>query len=134
MPEAEMHRYDRVADPPPPLTGLAREIEDSPDLLNLRVARHWWVMALRGVLAIALGVLALAWPAVTLLTLVLFFAVYCVLYAIFSATLAVRGARHGGRWLLLAFNAALALAAQPPYVTRRGHRVPSGRAGIRRSQ
>jgi len=81
------------------------------DILNLRVARHWWAFAIRGALAIAFGVLALAWPLITLLTLVLIFAVYCIIDAVFSAVLAVRGARHGDRWGLLAFNAVLGLVA-----------------------
>jgi uncharacterized membrane protein HdeD (DUF308 family) len=68
-------------------------------------------VALRGALAILLGALVLAWPPVTLLSLVLLFGVYCVIDAILSATLAVRGARRGGRWALLAFNALLGLIA-----------------------
>lgn len=81
------------------------------DPMNARVARQWWAAALKGVSAIALGVLALAWPGITLLTLVLIFAAFCVADAVFSTVLAVRGARHGGRWGLLALNAVLGLAA-----------------------
>lgn len=51
------------------------------------------------------------WPPVTLLALVLLFAVYCIVDAILSALLAVRGARQGGRWGLLTFNAVLGLIA-----------------------
>jgi uncharacterized membrane protein HdeD (DUF308 family) len=102
----------RSDDFPAPLTGLVKEAaDDFPDLLNMRVSRHWWAMALRGALALVLGVLVLAWAPVTLLALVLLFGVYCILDAVFSAMLAVRGARHGGRWGLLAFNALLGLIA-----------------------
>lgn len=80
-------------------------------LTNARVAHHWWVVALKGACAVALGVLALAWPAITLLALVAIFAAYCLVDAIFSTVLAIRGARHGGRWGLLSFNALLSLAA-----------------------
>jgi|KBSSwiS6_1023812.scaffolds.fasta_scaffold01750_8 uncharacterized membrane protein HdeD (DUF308 family) len=81
------------------------------ELLNARVARHWWVVALRGATAIVLGLLAIAWPAITLYTLVLVFAAYCFLDTILSALLAVRGARQGGRWLWPALTALVALAA-----------------------
>jgi len=81
------------------------------DVLNARIARHWWVVALRGATAIMLGLLAITWPAITLYTLVLVFAAYCFLDTILSALLAVRGARQGGRWLWPAPTALVALAA-----------------------
>lgn len=81
------------------------------DPLNARVARHWWAAALKGVSAIALGVVALVWPGITLLTLVIVFAAFCVADAVFSTVLAVRGAREGGRWGWLALNAMVSLAA-----------------------
>src|SRR5437762_2628350 len=92
----------------PPLSEAAREAVEA---FNVRIARHWWAMALRGAAAILLGALVVAWPPVTLLSLVLLFGVYCVIDAILSATLAVRGARRGGRWEQLAFNALLGLIA-----------------------
>lgn len=79
--------------------------------LHARVARHWWAVALKGAAAIVLGILAVAWPALTLLTLVLIFAAYCLVDAALSAILAVRGASHGGRWGWQAFSAVVALGA-----------------------
>jgi len=99
------------------------------ELLNARVARHWWVVALRGATAIVLGLLAIAWPAITLYTLVLVFAAYCFLDTILSALLAfmvmiavwalVAGVftviaglrlRHDhGRWWMVADGAVLGL-------------------------
>ncbi len=108
----EAKREDRAEEVVPPLTGTARAaIGELPDLLNVRVARHWWAMALRGAVAVLFGVLVLAWPPVALLTFVLLFGVYCLVDAILSAILAVRGARLGGRWGSLAFNALLGLIA-----------------------
>jgi uncharacterized membrane protein HdeD (DUF308 family) len=61
--------------------------------------RAWWVPALRGVLGIAFAVLAIAWPGLTLLSLVALFAAYAILAGIASLAGAVRH-RAGGelRW------------------------------------
>jgi uncharacterized membrane protein HdeD (DUF308 family) len=92
-----------------------REAEEPPfdpfDGLHARIARHWWAMALKGAAAVVLGLLAVSWPAITLLTLVLIFAAYCIVDAMLSAILAVRGARQGGRWVWPALTALAALAA-----------------------
>jgi uncharacterized membrane protein HdeD (DUF308 family) len=40
------------------------------------LARRWWLFTLRGALAIVFGVLALAWPAITLLALVILWGAY----------------------------------------------------------
>lgn len=79
--------------------------------LNARIARYWWAMALRGAAAIVLGLLAISWPAITLFTLVLIFAGYCLVDAVLSAILAVRDAGQGARWVWPALTAVAALAA-----------------------
>ncbi len=37
---------------------------------------YWWLMGLRGLLAVVFGVIAIVWPHVTLLVLVLLFGAY----------------------------------------------------------
>src|SRR5258708_35773765 len=56
--------------------------------------RHWWVVALRGVAAIVFGILAFAWPGVTLAVLVLLFGVYAILDGVLALYAA---ARSGGK-------------------------------------
>jgi uncharacterized membrane protein HdeD (DUF308 family) len=108
----EGKRDDGAEDVVPRLTGTARAAaRELPDLFNVRIARHWWAMALRGAVAILFGLLVLAWPPVALLTFALLFGVYCLIDAVLSAILAVRGARLGGHWGSLAFNALLGLSA-----------------------
>lgn len=80
-------------------------------LINHHAARHWWVFALRGSLAILFGILAVSWPLVTLYVLVLLFAAWCLLDAIFAEILAIRGARHGGHWVWQTLHALLGLTA-----------------------
>lgn len=55
------------------------------------LARHWWVMALRGLMALLFGVLAFAWPGMTLAVLVLFFGAYALIDGILAIVVAVRG-------------------------------------------
>ena len=43
------------------------------------LARNWWLVEIRGVAAIAFGVLAFLWPGVTLLVLVTLFAAYMLI-------------------------------------------------------
>jgi uncharacterized membrane protein HdeD (DUF308 family) len=71
---------------------LAASIEELPG--------HWWLVALRGLAAIAFGILAFFWPGVTLTILVLFFCAY----AIVDGVLALLSAFHpNGQpvWLLI---------------------------------
>ena len=42
------------------------------------VAQHWWVMLLRGIVAILFGVIAFLWPGITLASLALLIGVSCV--------------------------------------------------------
>jgi uncharacterized membrane protein HdeD (DUF308 family) len=77
------------------------------DLLDARnavLADNWWVVALRGVLAVIFGIIAFAAPAATMLALVLVFAAYSIVDGIFNIVLAVHGARRRERWGLLLLN------------------------------
>jgi uncharacterized membrane protein HdeD (DUF308 family) len=84
-----------------------------PELANARnavLADNWWVVALRGVLAILFGIAAFAMPAATMLALVLFFAAYSLLDGILGVVLAIRGARKGERWGWLLVNGLFGIA------------------------
>ena len=48
------------------------------------LARNWWVFALQGVAAILFGVLALVWPGLTVVTLILLFGAYVLVDGVFS--------------------------------------------------
>lgn len=47
------------------------------DMLGL-ISKYWWVMLLRGALAIVFGIVAIVWPGLTLLGLVWLFGVYAI--------------------------------------------------------
>jgi len=49
-----------------------------------QLSRNWWAVLLRGVLAILFGILAFAWPGITLEVLVLFFGAYALVDGVFA--------------------------------------------------
>ena len=61
-----------------------------------QLAKNWGWIALRGAAAVIFGVLAFAWPGVTLVVLALFFGAYAFLDGIF-ALIAAKAARRSGR-------------------------------------
>jgi uncharacterized membrane protein HdeD (DUF308 family) len=81
------------------------------DLKNAALARNWWAVAARGVLAILFGVLVLALPGAALATFVLLFAAYALLDGVFAIVSAIRAARQHARWGLLVFMGVANLAA-----------------------
>ncbi len=76
-----------------PLTGPARL-----DAMSAVLARNWWLVALRGLLAILFGVIAFVAPGAFVLSLVLFFAAYMLVDGIFGIVAAVRAAQRHDRW------------------------------------
>ena len=63
------------------------------------LARYWWALALRGVLAVLFGLLAFFIPGITLLSLVLLFGAYVFLDGIFDLVAAARSPGH--HWALV---------------------------------
>jgi uncharacterized membrane protein HdeD (DUF308 family) len=73
----------------------------SPVLLHA-LADSWWLLLLRGVAAIAFGILAFIWPGLTLLTLALLWGAYALVDGILALGAAIFGkASHmAPRWWL----------------------------------
>ncbi len=63
------------------------------------LARHWWALALRGLVAVLFGLLTFMLPGITLVTLVLLFGVYALVDGIFNVIAFLRLASH--HWALL---------------------------------
>jgi uncharacterized membrane protein HdeD (DUF308 family) len=65
------------------------------------LARHWWVFLLRGLVAIAFGLVGFLYPAATLITFILFYGVFALVDGVFAVVSAVRGKEGmGPRWWL----------------------------------
>jgi uncharacterized membrane protein HdeD (DUF308 family) len=62
------------------------------------LARHWWVVALRGVFAIIFGVLALIWPGLTLFVLIAMFGAYALVDGIFAVIAGIASYGRNERW------------------------------------
>jgi len=81
------------------------------DSLNDILARNWWAVALRGVLGILFGLIALVFPGATMLSLVLVFAAYLLVDGVFAIVAAVRAARQREQWGLLTLEGIVNIAA-----------------------
>ena len=65
-----------------------------------QMSRNWWVFILRGIVAIAIGILAFVQPQATLIALIAVFAAYAIVDGVLAiaAGVAVEG---GPRWMLI---------------------------------
>ena len=93
------------------MTSISSTDTAKTDAMNDMIANNWWVIALRGVLAILFGIAAFAMPIVTMLSLVIVFAAFSFVDGIFGIIAAVRGAHKGERWVWLLLNGILGIAA-----------------------
>lgn len=66
-----------------------------------QLTRNWWVVALRGLLAIAFGVLTFLRPGITIELLVLFFGAYALADGVFALVAAWRNNSGVNHWWLL---------------------------------
>lgn len=75
------------------------------------LARNWWVVALRGVVALLFGLLALIWPSITVLVLVTLFGAYALVDGVFALGTAIfgRGAIGSRGWLVVGGIAGIAI-------------------------
>lgn len=74
------------------------------------LSKHWWVFLVRGILAILFGLMAFAWPGLTLATLVIFFGVWALVSGIFALFGAFSGKKAGGEWWVLLLHGLLGVA------------------------
>lgn len=64
----------------------------------LDLARNWWVLVVRGVAAIAFGILALVWPGLALEALVVLFGAFALVDGVFTIAAAIRAAQRKATW------------------------------------
>lgn len=64
-------------------------------------ARNWWALAIRGAVAVVFGVIALAWPGITLWTLALVYGAYAFVDGVFALAAAIAGTAARRPWGML---------------------------------
>lgn len=73
--------------------------------------RSWWLLLLRGIAAVAFGVLTFVWPQISLLTLIMVYGVYALIDGVLSLIAAIRGGGFVPRWWLALGGVVSILAA-----------------------
>lgn len=76
-------------------------VQTRPGPLLQALARNWWLVLLRGICAIACGLLAFIWPGATLLALVLLYGVFAAADGVLALTAALSGDTPTPRWWLV---------------------------------
>ena len=64
------------------------------------LVKNWWLLLLKGLCAIAFGVLAFVWPGVTLVTLILFYGAFALVDGVIAILAAIMGGAPAPRWWL----------------------------------
>src|SRR5687767_274877 len=73
--------------------------------------RHWWSLALRGAAAVIFGIVALAFPGITLASLIILFGAYALVDGAFNVVAAVRAAADGLTWGMLFLEGIVSVGA-----------------------
>jgi uncharacterized membrane protein HdeD (DUF308 family) len=89
-------------------------------VMNSLFMRSWWIPAIRGVIAILFGILALVWPGLTLLGLIALFAAYAFLGGAVSVIGALQNRKNDDEWWLLFMLGLVAIGAGVVAMTRPG--------------
>ena len=57
------------------------------------LAKNWWALLLRGLASIVFGVLAFAWPGITIVSLVILYGAYALVDGLFALYAAISGGK-----------------------------------------
>ena len=79
--------------------------------MDRSLSQNWWLIVLRGVLAILFGILAFVWPAITWLTLIIMFGVYAIVDGIIAIVTGFSRTRASSRWWVFLLEGLLGIAA-----------------------
>ena len=91
-------------------------------MLSKLMLSYWWVLLLRGVLAILFGIAAYAWPGMTLVTLLTLFGAFALVDGVFNVFHAFSGRKEDEHWWVLLLEGLLGIVIgvitfQAPEVT-----------------
>lgn len=66
--------------------------------MDKELAEYWWLIAIRGVLTILLGIFALVYPVATLSVLVLVFGIFALIQGIIAAIVGLASSKKDNSW------------------------------------
>lgn len=77
----------------------------------MNLSRNWWLVVVRGVLAILFGLAALFWPGLTFFLLILMFGAYAIVDGIFAIWSGVVRSRYSSRWWVFLLEGIIGVVA-----------------------
>ena len=77
----------------------------------MNLTRNWWLLVVRGVLAILFGLTAFLWPGLTFLALVLMFGIYAMVDGVFAMLTGVMSSKYSPRWWVFLLEGVIGFAA-----------------------
>src|SRR5215212_8088515 len=86
----------------------------------LNLTRNWWVVVVRGLLAILFGLIAFFWPGLTLLLLILTFGVYAIVDGVFAMLSGLVSSKYSPRWWVFLLEGVISVAAGAFAIARPG--------------
>ena len=75
------------------------------------LSQYWWLVVLRGVLAILFGLSAFVWPGITWLTLIIIFGVYAIIDGGIAVGTGIARTKDSPRWWTFLLEGLVSIAA-----------------------
>jgi len=75
------------------------------------LSQNWWLVLLRGVLAILFGVAAFVWPAITWLTLIIMFGIYAIVDGLVAVGTGLSRTKESPRWWVFLLEGLIGIGA-----------------------
>jgi len=75
------------------------------------LSKNWWLVVLRGVLAILFGLFTFVWPGITLLTLIAIFGVYAIVDGLVAIWTGLSRTKESPRWWTFLLEGLISIGA-----------------------
>jgi uncharacterized membrane protein HdeD (DUF308 family) len=75
------------------------------------LSKNWWLVVLRGVLAVLFGLFTFVWPGITLLTLIVVFGVYAIVDGLVAIWTGFARTKESSRWWTFVLEGLISIGA-----------------------
>ena len=86
----------------------------------MNLTRNWWVLVVRGPLAILFGLIAFFWPGLSWLVLILTFGLYAIVDGVFAMLTGLVSSKYSPRWWVFLLEGMVSVAAGVVALARPG--------------